>query len=93
MPEMRFHVRWPDDTTTACYSPSLVIKDFFRPGQRYPLPDFLARSRAALEIERVRQKYGMGCAHAARQLEEIESLASRFTEQRDAQVLVEAFEE
>ena len=33
-----------------CYSPSLVIKDFFAVGQSYPLPDFLRRSREALTI-------------------------------------------
>jgi uncharacterized repeat protein (TIGR04042 family) len=27
MPEMHFHVRWPDRTHSRCYSPSLVIKD------------------------------------------------------------------
>lgn len=95
MPEMHFHVRWPDDTASACYSPSLVIKDFFEPGRSYPVADFLARSREALTIasERVRQKYGMGCAHAAHQLAEIEAMAARFTDRADARVLVESFEE
>lgn len=95
MPEMHFTVRWPDGSTRRCYSPSLVIKDFFAPGADYPLPDFVERSRAAYGIssERVRAKYGWGCAHAAVELSEIEDLAGRFEEQPGAQVRVESFEE
>jgi uncharacterized repeat protein (TIGR04042 family) len=91
---MHFLVRWPDGSAQRCYSPSLVIKDYFQPGASYAVPEFLQRSREALEIasERVRQKYGYGCGHASAQLEEIERIASRFGAQ-DARVTVEAFEE
>jgi uncharacterized repeat protein (TIGR04042 family) len=92
---MRFRVRWPDQSQSNCYSPSLVIKDFFQPGQSYPLAEFVERSRSALAIasERVRQKYGMGCGHAAAQFVEIERTAARFALQPDATVTIEAFEE
>ena len=50
MPEMRFVIRWPDGRRESCYSPSLVIKDFLREGESYPVPDFLKRSRQALRI-------------------------------------------
>ena len=50
MPEMRFHIRWPDGTREACYSPSLVIKDHLAVGQDYPLDEFVALSRLALGI-------------------------------------------
>ena len=50
MPEMRFHIRWPNGTVETCYSPSLVVKDFFSPGESYALADFLQRSRTALGI-------------------------------------------
>ena len=51
-----FVIRWPDGVVESCYSPSLVIKDFFAPGESYPLADFVERSRTALHIasERVR---------------------------------------
>lgn len=79
MPVMHFHVRWPDQSTTRCYSPSLVIKDFLEVGQSYLLDDFVRRSRDALEIasERVRAKYGFACSSAMGQLAEIEALAER----------------
>lgn len=94
MPEMHFLVRWPDGSAQRCYSPSLVIKDYFTPGETYPVADFVQRSRTALDIasERVRLKYGYGCAHAAVQLEEIERVALQFGA-ADARVTVEAFEE
>ncbi len=95
MPEMHFVVRWPDDSVSRCYSPSLVVRDFLQPGCSYALEDFLGRSRAALGIasERVRQKYGFGCAHAAAELERIEALGKRFAHRPDARVIVQGFEE
>jgi len=95
MPEMHFRVRWPDGSAQRCYSPSLVIKDFFTPGESYPLADFLQRSRTALAIasDRVRAKYGFACGSAAAQLEAIERTAARFEARPDARVAVEAFEE
>jgi len=95
MPEMRFFIRWPDGTSEACYSPSLVVKDYFSPGQSYPLPEFVRRSRTALDIaaERVKAKYGFRCSRAIAQLARIESGAVSFAEIPDARVIVDAFEE
>ncbi|MBV1832322.1 MSMEG_0570 family nitrogen starvation response protein, partial [Komagataeibacter sp. AV436] len=48
MPEMTFRVRWPDGQETDCYSPSLVIRDHFTPGQDYPVREFLEKADTAL---------------------------------------------
>ncbi len=40
MPEMRFLIRWPDGNRESCYSPSLVVKDFFAPGKAIRSPIF-----------------------------------------------------
>jgi uncharacterized repeat protein (TIGR04042 family) len=95
MPEMRFHIRWPDGTSEGCYSPSLVIRDYFSVGAAYALPDFLERSRTALGIasERVMAKYGTPCRRALAQLARIEAAASAFTGNPDARVAVEAFDD
>jgi uncharacterized repeat protein (TIGR04042 family) len=95
MPEMRFHIRWPDGRSESCYSPSLVIKDYFAVGTEYALTDFLARSRTALGIasDRVRAKYGMPCSRALAQLARIETMANAFTGDPAARVAVDAFEE
>ncbi|QFY42222.1 MSMEG_0570 family nitrogen starvation response protein [Candidatus Methylospira mobilis] len=93
MPEMRFRVRWPDQSETLCYSPSLIIKDYFNPGDSYELADFLTRSREALNIasERVRRKFGFTCSSAMNQLEEIETIAARFSDTANAQIVLEEF--
>jgi uncharacterized repeat protein (TIGR04042 family) len=94
MPEMRFHIRWPDGTKESCYSPSLVVKEHFKPGQSYLLADFLARSRAALTIasERVKARYGHACSLALGQLAHIEAGCARFSDSEKARVSVERFE-
>lgn len=93
MPEIRFRVRWPDESISLCYSPSRVIKDFFNPGESYELEDFLARSREALQIasERVRQKYGYSCSSAMSQLADIEIIATQFSDTENPNVLIEEF--
>jgi uncharacterized repeat protein (TIGR04042 family) len=86
MPEMRFVIRWPDGRRESCYSPSLVIRDFLREGESYPVPDFLQRSRQALQIasDRVQAKYGHECSLALGQLARIEATATQFEGQADA---------
>ena len=93
MPAMYFYLRWPDRSESRCYSPSLVIKDYFEPGQAYPLPDFLQRSRDALTIasDRVRAKYGFACSMAMDQLAQIEDAAGRFDPA--GEVVVTAFDD
>ncbi len=95
MPEMRFLIRWPDGTAESCYSPSLVVKEFFSPGERYPLSDFLARSRTALNVasDRVKAKYGWRCSRAMAQLAQVETAAATFSSFPEAYVVVDAFEE
>jgi len=93
MPEMRFIVRWPDGRRESYYSPSLVIQDFFREGETYPLSDFLSRSRQALGIasDRVKAKYGHACSLALGQLARIEATGAQFLQMPDAKVVCETF--
>lgn len=94
MPEMRFHIEWPDRTTERCYSPSLVIQDYLTPGETYALADFLERSATALDIasERVRAKYGFACSSAMDQNARLIERAADFQTLSDAQVRVISFE-
>jgi uncharacterized repeat protein (TIGR04042 family) len=95
MPEMRFSICWPDGSVESCYSPSLVIKDYFKPGETYTLADFLERSRTALAIasERVAAKYGFACSSAAAQLARIEEGCKRFADLPFPSIRVETFHE
>lgn len=92
MPEMHFHVRWPDGRREACYSPSLVVKDFLSPGESYAVDEFVEKTRTALNIasERVREKYGFSCSSALDQLARIEAAAK--LQPTDGWVTVETFE-
>jgi uncharacterized repeat protein (TIGR04042 family) len=95
MPEMRFRIRWPDGASESCYSPSLVIKEYFAPGESYALVDFLERSRRALTLanERVRAKYGVPCPRAMAQLARIEAVGSGFLAETEARVAVDGFDD
>jgi uncharacterized repeat protein (TIGR04042 family) len=95
MPEMRFNIRWPDGSVESCYSPSLVIKDYFVPGTSYALADFLERSRAALMIasDRVRAQYGVPCSRALGQRARIEDTARAFADHAHPEVSIISFEE
>lgn len=94
MPAMHYTVRWPDATVSTCYSPSLVIQDFFEPGQDYPLDEFLRRVREATHIasERVRAKFGFACSMATDQLAITEEKAARFAAQPGATVQMVSFD-
>ncbi len=89
MPEIRFQIQWPDQSQDLCYSPSLVVKDYFTPGTEYDLEDFVARSQTALQIasDRVKAKYGRPCGLALGQLQEIEAKAAHHTPGTKVRVL------
>ena len=94
MPEMHFFVRWPDETLTACYSPSLVVREYLEVGRRYPLAEFVERSRDALTIgsRRIEATFGRPCSLAHAQLGRILAAAERFAGVDDATVTVERFD-
>lgn len=93
MPAMHYTIRWPDASESLCYSPSLVIQDFFTPGQDYALGEFLRRVRAATAIanERVQAKFGFTCSRAGDQLMRIEQQAAAFAAEPELQVRMLAF--
>ncbi|OUI83369.1 MSMEG_0570 family nitrogen starvation response protein [Acetobacter orientalis] len=93
MPEMTFRVRWPDGKEAECYSPSLVIQDYFTQNQDYTLPDFLQKANDALTeaSERVRARYGFPCSRALGQLHSIKQACAQFANIQDAQVRVLTF--
>ena len=80
MPEMTFHVRWPDGVEERCYSPSLVMHDYLTSGSDYTVADFVDRSATALQVasERVRAKFGFACTSAAATTEQITSAATQY---------------
>ncbi|MBD1842643.1 MSMEG_0570 family nitrogen starvation response protein [Cyanobacteria bacterium FACHB-63] len=88
MPEIRFQIQWSDGRQETCYSPSLIVKDYFVPNTDYDLEDFVQRSRTALSIasDRVQAKYGRPCGLALGQLQEIEMKAAQHADIPQAKV-------
>lgn len=80
MPETTFHIRWPDGTEEACYSPSTVIFDHLTAGGTYRVDDFLVRSWTALDLaaQRVAAKYGFRCSSADAQAARIADAVARY---------------
>ncbi len=78
MPEVRFEIRWPDQSVESCYSPSTVILQYLESGKDYPLADFVSRCDSALSeaSERVRARYGYACSAASDQKEHINRQAA-----------------
>jgi len=95
MPEINFQIQWPDGQTETCYSPSLVVKKYFEPGEAYTVTEFLKRSRESLTIasDRVQAKYGFACSRALGQLRKIETTAKNYEANPDSKVTVIAFDE
>jgi putative flavoprotein involved in K+ transport len=94
MPEMHFSVRLPNGATIECYSPSYIIEEYLSVGQQYPVSEFVARTREALNIasERVRERYGFACSSALDQQALIEQTVSELSAREQAeQVTVLAF--
>lgn len=90
MPEMIFRVRWPDETESDCYSPSLVVRDYLVPETDYPVADFLVRADAALTeaSARVQARYGFPCSRAQEQLRIIRDICGRFDVEADQRIRV-----
>jgi uncharacterized repeat protein (TIGR04042 family) len=80
VPEVLFDVRWPDGSRQTFYSPSLIVEEHFLAGRTYPVAEFVDTSRACMRIadQRVRQKYGFGCAESVATMAGIEQAAARF---------------
>lgn len=89
MPEISFKIQWSDGTEQTCYSPSLVVKEYFSPGTKYELNEFVEKSRTALSIasDRVKKAYGFPCGRALGQLQQIETKALEYKDIPEAKVL------
>ncbi|ELR98208.1 MSMEG_0570 family nitrogen starvation response protein [Gloeocapsa sp. PCC 73106] len=94
MPEINFKIEWPDGSQQICYSPSLVVKKYFEPGEDYNLEEFVQKCRTSLTIasDRVKAAYGFPCSKAMGQIQQIEFLAGQYTHLSDPKVRFLGFE-
>jgi len=63
MPEVLLELCWPDGEVSRFYSPSTVVYEFFKPGDRLTIAELEQKGLAALReaSERVRARYGFAC--------------------------------
>ncbi len=89
MPEVLFSIKLPDGTKRECYSPSTVVRDYFKTGEEMTMAEFCTRSRRALTAasERVAAKYGFACSSAMDQLAAIETWAHTYSSEATVQIL------
>ena len=95
MPEMRFHIRWPDGTLESCYSPSLVIKELFGAGRNAIRSLISSREvvpRSSSPATGSKPNTAMPALSRSANSREIEAGCVRFTDIEDAHVRVERFE-
>lgn len=86
MPEVFLELLWPDGEASRFYSPSTVVYDFLKPGDRLTVAELEQKGLAALReaSERVRARYGFACTRTD---EEASRLIQRLAlYQRDATV-------
>jgi len=86
MPEMHFTIEWPNGKRERCYSPSYIIEEYLGLGREYPVQEFLARTRSALNLasERVRERYGFACSSALDQLAALEQASAELSPEQQA---------
>jgi uncharacterized repeat protein (TIGR04042 family) len=80
MPAIHFNVRWPDGSEDRCYSPSTVLQQHFKAGERIAIEEFVARADVALGAasQRVQQRFGYFCSSAMDQLAAIKAKAAQY---------------
>jgi len=93
MPELYFHVRWPDASETVNYSPSTVVREYLSPGATYGIDDFLRLSRNAMQAasDRVAAVHGHPCSRAGATLAAIEARVARYIAEPDSTITVIGF--
>jgi uncharacterized repeat protein (TIGR04042 family) len=80
MPEVLLTLEWPDGQRSQLYSPSTVIYDYLRPGERLSVAEFGERAKSALAqaSERVRARYGFACTRTDEEQRKLEPWLARY---------------
>lgn len=80
VPEVHLTLTWPDGRTSELYSPSTVILEALRPGDRLAVADLCSRGREGLRraSERVRARYGFACTRADEEERRLLQLAATY---------------
>lgn len=87
MPETTLTVKWSKDEVESIYSPSSIIRQYFKQGETMSAADFETKSKEAFShaSRRVEEVYGYACSSAQASLARIIHKVSSF-EDKDASI-------
>jgi uncharacterized repeat protein (TIGR04042 family) len=89
MPALTFDIEWPDGEVMNCYSPSTVIRDYFRGGTSMTVGDIMETCQVALGLAsaRVEHRFGFRCTEAEAQRDAILDKARCFGKHQMVRIL------
>lgn len=90
MPEVLLELCWPDGESSPFYSPSTVVYEFLKPGDRLTMAELEQKGLAALReaSERVRARYGFACSRTDEEASRLQQRLARYP--REATVDIRA---
>lgn len=76
------HIEWPNHEQDRIYSPSSIIKTFFKPQEKLTVKQFNKTCKQSLDeaSKRVQQKYGYACTSAIAEAERIDELCEEYNQ-------------
>lgn len=88
MPEVVLELRWPDGEASSFYSPSTVVYDFLKPGDRLSISELEKKGLAALSeaSERVRARYGFACTRTDEEALKLRKRIARYNSTETVEV-------
>ena len=89
MPALNFKIEWPNREVMEYYSPSTVLLNYFRTGDKLTVEELIKTSRTALDkaSQRVEERFGYRCTAAAEQRDKILQKAACFDAEQTIQIL------
>ena len=89
MPVTYVHIEWPDRTIDHVYSPSSVIRKYFKSEEYLSIEMFSATCTKALNeaSERVRQKFGITCTAAKAESQRINALCETYDNSKKVKIV------
>jgi uncharacterized repeat protein (TIGR04042 family) len=90
MPEVLLELCWPDGESSPFYSPSTVVYEFLKPGDRLTMAELEQKGLAALReaSERVRARYGFACSRTDEEASRLQQRLAHYP--REATVEIRA---
>ena len=82
MPELILVVKWPDEEVQKLYSPSTIIREYFKVGDKITINKFLSKSTKAFNhaSQRVMEVHGFYCTASTASINAIQQKKDEMTD-------------